>query len=124
MTPVWIAITGLGIAVAGLLVTLVVHLVNHAYKMGIRDQRIASIEEELKHAVSFGSLVTQLAEKVSSLERDSQGTSGVSEAVIRLDERVKAQGEQLTHVDRTMQGMSRQLANLATGRGGVFQQAE
>lgn len=75
-------------------------------------------------SAAFAFFLGRLSERTSTLEREAKREAGLAETVARLDERMKAQGEKLEHLDRTMQGMSRQLANLATGKGGIFQQAE
>jgi hypothetical protein len=72
MTPVWIAITSLSVAVVGLLITLVAHLIRHAYSMGQRDQRISALEarpHDTDCATQLASLTATLAAFKSETER-------------------------------------------------------
>ena len=72
MTPVWIAITSLGVAVLGLLVVLIAHLIRHAYSMGQRDQRISALEarpHDTDCATQLASLTATLAAFKSETER-------------------------------------------------------
>lgn len=76
MTPVWIAITSLSVAVVGLLVTLVGHLIKHSYSMGQRDQRILALEQRPHDS----DCATQLAGLTATL------TAFKSETERRLEE--------------------------------------
>lgn len=76
------------------------------------------------YGATFAFFLGRQSERIATLEREAKREAGLAETVARLDERMKSQGEKLEHLDRTMQGMSRQLANLATGKGGIFHQAE
>lgn len=74
--------------------------------------------------VAFAFFLGRQAERITALERDAKRDVGLSESVARLDERLKHATEQLERFDRGLQGVSRQLANLATGKGGVFSATE
>ncbi|MDB5458166.1 MAG: hypothetical protein JWP92_3751 [Caulobacter sp.] len=69
---------------------------------------------------AFAYMLGRQAERIAVLERENKRDAGVSESVARLDERLKHTTEQLERFDRGLQGVNRQLANLATGKGGVF----
>lgn len=73
---------------------------------------------------AFAFFLGRLTERTATLEREAKREAGVSEKVIRLEVQLEHANENLDAMDRTLQGVNRQLANLATGRGGLFQQAE
>lgn len=77
MTPVWIAITSLSVAVVGLLLTLVAHLIRHAYSMGQRDQRIHALESRPHD----GDCVSQLAALTATLTSFKEDSGRRMEAV-------------------------------------------
>lgn len=91
---------GAWISLAGLFVAVSVYGATFAFFLGRQSQRIATLESEAKRE------------------------QGLAENVARLDERLKGAAEKIEHFDRTMQGVQRQLANLATGKAGVFMSAE
>ena len=70
------------------------------------------------YGATFAFFLGRQAERISTLEREAKREAGLAESVARLEERLRAQGEKLEHFDRTMQGMSRQLANIATSKMG------
>lgn len=71
MTPVWIAIIGLSLAVVTLIITLVTHLVVHAYKMGQRDQRITALEAR-PHDSDCATQLAALNSTLSAFKEESQ----------------------------------------------------
>lgn len=71
MTPVWIAIAALTVAVLGLMVTLITYLVNHAYKMGLRDQRIAALEAR-PHDDNCATQLAAMTERLTALKEATE----------------------------------------------------
>jgi hypothetical protein len=76
------------------------------------------------YGATFAFFLGRQSERISTLEREAKRDVGLTESVARLDERLKHTTEQLERFDRGLQGVNRQLANLATGKGGLFQSVE
>lgn len=72
----------------------------------------------------FAFFMGRLSERTATLEREAKREAGLSEKVIRLEVQLEHANEKLDAMDRTLQGVNRQLANLATGKTGFFQQGE
>lgn len=78
----------------------------------------------LLQGAAFAFFLGRLTERTSTLEREAKREAGLSEKVIRLEVQLEHANEKLDSLDRTMQGVNRQLANLATGKAGIFHQAD
>jgi hypothetical protein len=86
VTPVWIAITGLSLAVLTLVITLITHLVVHAYKMGQRDQRITALEQR-PHDTDCATQLAALTSTLTAFKEDSgRRMNAVEEGITALRE--------------------------------------
>lgn len=64
---------------------------------------------------AFAFFMGRLTQRVITLEKAGEGDGDLSEKVIRLDEQMKVANKSLEQMDRHLQGINRQLANIATG---------
>ncbi|MBI1405716.1 MAG: hypothetical protein GC145_06275 [Caulobacter sp.] len=64
--------------------------------------------------VGFAFFMGRLSQRVQSLEKTSDDEAGMFEKFIRLDEQMKVANKNLEAMDRHLQGINRQLANLGT----------
>jgi hypothetical protein len=62
----------------------------------------------------FAFFMGRLSQRVQSLEKTSDDEAGMFEKFIRLDEQMKVANKNLEQMDRHLQGINRQLANIAT----------
>lgn len=82
------------LALAGLVIALAVHAVTVAYQMG------------------------KLVQRVSTVERSSEDRGELSDKVTRLQVEMEHANAALLKVGREMEGVNRQLGNIAMGRVG------
>lgn len=76
------------------------------------------------YGATFAYFLGRQSERIATLEREAKREAGLSDKVTRLEVHVEHANEKLDSLDRTMQGVNRQLANIATGKGGIFHSAE
>jgi hypothetical protein len=76
------------------------------------------------YGATFSYFLGKQSQRITNLERDANREAGLSEKVTRLEVQVEHAVKELESLGRTMQGVNRQLANIATGKGGVFHLAE
>lgn len=87
MTPAnWIALAGVALSFVGLLITAA----TGAFHLG------------------------RLSQRVDTLEKAAAEDRGLSEKVVRLEVQMENSNKQLEAIHRDMQGIQRQLANIAT----------
>lgn len=65
---------------------------------------------------AFAFFMGRLFQKVEVLERASSGDASLNDKVIRLEVQMENANTNLASMTRQMEGVNRQLANLATGK--------
>ncbi|MGA0604848.1 hypothetical protein ACO2Q0_02520 [Phenylobacterium sp. VNQ135] len=70
----------------------------------------------LLQTAAFAFFMGRLFQKVEVLEKGAAGEAGVTEKVIRLEVEMKHANDQLASMNRHIEGVNRQLANLATNK--------
>lgn len=69
-------------------------------------------------AAVFAFFVGRLTERVATLEREAKREAGLSDKVTRLEVQMENAIKEMESVNRTLQGVNRQLATIATNKLG------
>lgn len=70
----------------------------------------------LLQTATFAFFMGRLFQKVEALERAATGDASLNDKVIRLEVQMENANANLASMDRHLQGVNRQLANIATGQ--------